>query len=367
MCNNRFDPVRCIMPPYIMRKMHQTATNTTETERLTELFHTNRIKADREFIATLPAHQQRILAGAAPIKVEHHSTHAKKKPRPVINIYDCRHGYDLPGKLVQRPKNGDYEDIDARKVHDGIYQCWKFYYELFKRDSIDAHGMHFKNTIHYGKRYGNAMWDGKQMIFGDGDGKTFKSFTSDLDIIGHEITHALVQFTSNFAYEFQPGALNESYADVFGMLIKQRAMNLTVKESDWLIGGQTMLGRKYALRSMKAPGTAYIGHPFWGDDPQPATMKDYMKLEYTDADDWGGVHWNSGIPNYVFYVTAMNIGGYAWKKAGKIWYEALTKELRYNSTFEDAKKATIRQAVRLFGSGSLEEKAVKHGWKTAHV
>ncbi|MEP7129344.1 MAG: hypothetical protein ABI729_10765, partial [Chitinophagales bacterium] len=174
-----------------MKKMHQTNTDKSETERLTEMFHTNRIKADREFLATLPAHAQRLLAGAAPVKDATKSKN-KKNPKPVIHLYDCRHGYDLPGKLIERPKNGRYEDPDATKAYNGIYNCWKYFYDLYKRDSLDAHGMPFKNTIHYGKRYGNAMWDGKQMIFGDGDGKTFKSFTSDLDIIGHEITHALI-------------------------------------------------------------------------------------------------------------------------------------------------------------------------------
>ncbi len=85
--------------------------------------------------------------------------------------------------------------------------------------------------------------------------------------------------------------------------------------------------------------------------------------------DWGGVHYNSGIPNFAFYVAAYNMGGFSWEKAGRIWYAALTDKvnLKRNATFSDLKKLTISIAGRIFGANSLEIKAVKDGWAAAKV
>ncbi|MEJ7587839.1 MAG: M4 family metallopeptidase, partial [Ferruginibacter sp.] len=112
----------------------------------------------------------------------------------------------------------------------------------------------------------------------------------------------------------------------------------------------------------------YVNHPDLGTDPQPATMDKFVKLPDTSSGDWGGVHYNSGIPNFAFYTSAFNIGGFAWEKAGKIWYEAMIDDtLKPDAKFTDFKKLTILHAGKLYGTGSLEEKAVKDGWKTAKV
>ena len=108
---------------------------------------------------------------------------------------------------------------------------------------------------------------------------------------------------------------------------------------------------------MKAPGTAY-DDPVLGKDPQPAHMKDYV----TTVEDNGGVHINSGIPNHAFYVTAVEIGGYAWEKAGRIWYKTLTEKLTSQSNFQNAADLTYAVAGELYGTDSLEQKAVKTGW-----
>ena len=117
-----------------------------------------------------------------------------------------------------------------------------------------------------------------------------------------------------------------------------------------------------ALRSMKAPGTAY-DDPVLGKDPQPATMKDYVET----TSDNGGVHINSGIPNHAFYLAAAEIGGHSWTKAGKIWYIALRDRLRSGTNFEGAAYATISVAKDLYGSGSKEMKAVRKAWKAVGV
>jgi Zn-dependent metalloprotease len=160
-------------------------------------------------------------------------------------------------------------------------------------------------------------------------------------------------------YSNQPGALNESMSDVFGSLVKQRVRNQTAAQADWIIGEGlfTPNVNGVGIRSMKEPGTAY-NDPVLGKDPQPAHMKDYVNT----TSDNGGVHINSGIPNRAFYITAMELGGYAWEKAGQIWYVTLRDKLGANSQFQDCANLTYLTAGELFGSGSLEQLAVKKGW-----
>jgi len=225
-----------------------------------------------------------------------------------------------------------------------------------------------KQYVHYDKGMDNAYWDGRRMVYGDGDGVVFTSFTSDIDVIGHELTHGVTENEANLDYENQAGALNESFSDIFGIMIKQRYDNQDVKKSNWLIGEKVLIGINYALRSLKAPGMGYRNHPELGDDPQPATMDNYQDMQNTESGDWGGVHINSGIPNFAFYVSAFNIGGYAWEKAGRIWYAVLTdSNLAHNAKFADIKNLTIQYAEKLFGINSLEVKAVTQGWLEAKV
>jgi Zn-dependent metalloprotease len=230
---------------------------------------------------------------------------------------------------------------------------------------VDNKGLKLDSTVHYQKGYDNAFWDGKQMVYGDGDEdqptveRLFNRFTIAIDVIGHELTHGVTQYEANLAYWDQAGALNESFSDVFGSLVKQYQQKQTADQADWVIGEGLLTSNVngFGLRSMKAPGTAY-DDPVLGKDPQPGYMKDYVRT----VEDNGGVHINSGIPNHAFYTTAMELGGFAWEKAGRIWYKTLTEKLLERSTFQQACDLTIQTASELFGSNSLEEKAVKKGW-----
>ena len=139
----------------------------------------------------------------------------------------------------------------------------------------------------------NACWDGIQMKFGDGDGTIFGDFTKSIDDMAHEMTHGLVSSTCQLAYQDQSGALNESCADVFASMVKQLYYNKSSADADWLIGVGTVLC-DHALRSLKAPGTAYKDK-YLGKDPQPANMSAFV----TTTKDNGGMHTNSGIPNKV--------------------------------------------------------------------
>ncbi len=169
-------------------------------------------------------------------------------------------------------------------------------------------------TVHYGQDYVNAFWDGTQLVFGDGDRRVFDRFTKPVDVLGHEFSHGVVQHTAGLVYQGQPGALNESVADVFAACLKQRLLAQTPAQADWLIGEGLFLPgvRARALRDMAAPGTAY-DDPVLGRDPQVGHMDDYVET----TDDNGGVHLNSGIPNRAFQLAATSIGGNTWAGAGR--------------------------------------------------
>ena len=364
MCQSRspFDPVRCVIPPYIGEKLLGSKSKKIAGLAAKNKFQDSRIRNDREFFGGLSADQRTFFVPAAK---------PKKKVTLSMKVYNLKHGTDpAVAQLVwQNGKALKKLDKDAKNVVAAGTATWDFYFSLFKRNSVDNLGMTLLHYIHYSTLYDNAMWDGAEMVYGDGDGQIFGSFTSDPDIIGHELTHGVTQYESNLEYHNQSGALNESLSDVFGIMVKQRMLNQDVNQSDWLIGENVLLGKQYALRSMKAPGTAFVNHPELGTDPQPATMDHFVKLPDTNKGDWGGVHYNSGITNFAFYVTAFNIGGFAWEKAGRIWYAAMTDTiaLKSNATFADFKQITIKKAEALFGTGSKEALATAQGWNSAKV
>jgi len=222
--------------------------------------------------------------------------------------------------------------------------------------------------VHYDRGYANAFWDGAQMVFGDGDGHIFGNFTSSIDVTGHELTHGVTQYTANLAYEGQSGALNESISDVFGSLAKQHALGQSTEEADWLIGADLFLPGVHgvALRSMKAPGTAYDDPKLGGRDPQPDHMDRFVQLSDDEFNDFGGVHINSGIPNKAFFLVARELGGHAWEDAGTIWYEAL-QQLFERAQFGDCANITTQIAAARFGDGSRQHRAVRSAWQEVGV
>jgi len=279
-------------------------------------------------------------------------------------VYDARHGRDLPGKLVRGEGDPATRDRAVNEAYDGAGKTYDFYRSAYGRNSIDDRGLRLDSTVHYDVAFDNAQWNGRQMIYGDGDGKVFQRFTKCLDIIGHELTHGVTQYTAALDYSDQSGALNEHFSDVFGILVKQHALKQTAAKSDWLIGAGifTRSVHGVAVRSMKAPGTAY-DDPLIGKDPQPAHMRDYKRVR----SDSGGVHLNSGIPNHAFYLTATLLGGKAWEVAGRIWYVTLTQKLRSRAQFRDCADATHAAAGELFGAGSAPQHAVAEAWKSVGV
>jgi hypothetical protein len=266
----------------------------------------------------------------------------------------------LPGDVVRSNGDPPVGDPAVDEAFDSSGQVWDMFDSQFDRQSIDGRGGTVSITVHYGRDYDNAFWDGTQLVFGDGDGQIFERFTKPMDVMAHEFTHGVTQFTVGLAYQDQPGALNESISDVFASMAKQRVAGQTAGEADWLIATELFMPgiNAKALRSMLEPGTAY-DDPQIGKDLQVGSMADYVE---TDADG-GGVHINSGIPNRAFALAALDIGGYSWEKAGQVWYDTLVNgQLSAQSNFESFALATVTSARRLFlNDPSIAEK-IEAAW-----
>jgi len=270
----------------------------------------------------------------------------------------------LPGRVVRREGDDPTGDRATDEAYDGLGATFALFSEVFERDSIDGAGLPLDATVHYGRLYDNAFWNGQRMVFGDGDGEILRRFTSSLTVIGHELAHGVVQYTAGLVYRGQSGALNESVSDVFGALVEQYQADQTVDEASWLIGAGLFTDEVEgaALRSMAEPGTAYDDDVL-GRDPQPAHMDDFIE---TDEDN-GGVHLNSGIPNRAFVLAAKALGGRAWERAGQIWYDALLSPIPARIDFAGFAAATHRAAQQRYGEASREADAVLEGWSGVGV
>lgn len=284
---------------------------------------------------------------------------------PKREIANAHNTQRLPGDVARKEGQQASGDTAVDQAYDNLGITHWFYRTVFARNSIDNAAGALLATVHYDEKYDNAFWNGQRMVYGDGDGQIFQSFTNSLDVTAHELTHGVTQATANLDYEGQSGALNESVSDVFGVLVKQHHLQQSADQTDWLVGVGLFSSKVHgvALRSLKAPGTAY-DDPVLGKDPQPASMADYVET----FEDNGGVHINSGIPNHAFYLLATELGGFAWERAGKIWYETLTGgAVSHRAKFADFAKVTVDTAGRLFGGSSAEKDAVTKAWKTVGV
>lgn len=344
-------PIYCILPPHILKKIAENGTQDQSEKAMQTIVATEQLRGRRHGIASMTSFNMTM--AAAPITGK------------IRTIYTAQNGSTLPGTLVRNEGEPPTADVAVNEAYDGSGVTYDLYNDIYERNSVDGKGLKLDSTVHYQKNYDNAFWDGRQMVYGDGDEglppaqQLFNRFTIAVDVIGHELTHGVTQYSANLAYWDQPGALNESISDVFGSLVKQYQLKQAATDADWLIGAGLLTSnvKGVALRSMKAPGTAY-DDPVLGKDPQPATMKDFV----VTTQDNGGVHINSGIPNHAFYVVATNLGGFAWSKAGMIWYKTLTGKLTDRSNFQDMANLTYQTAGELYGLGSLEQQGVKNGW-----
>ncbi|MFI5959492.1 M4 family metallopeptidase [Cryptosporangium sp. NPDC051539] len=334
----------CIVPPYLLRALLDSDDGSVRRTALNSLLTSASIRGRRT-----------ALAGSLGMAADGRRT-----------IFDVENGSALARAAVVRTEDGPpAADDSANKAFDGLGDTRQFYAEVFGRNSIDDRGLRLNGYIHRGVRFNNAFWDGLEMVFGDGDGVLFTDFTGSIDVIAHELTHGVTEHTAALEYHHQPGALNESISDAFGEMVKQWTLNQTADEADWLVGTEIFTPGvdADALRSMRAPGTAYDNAQF-GQDPQPDHMDRYADLPDTDEGDYGGVHINSGIPNKAFYLVATAIGGNSWNAPGHIWYEAL-KASTATTDFSAFAATTYAQAVRLYGQ--TEQQAVRDAWEQVGV
>ena len=219
---------------------------------------------------------------------------------------------------------------------------------------VDDDGVKDGASIHaivrYGENYKNAFWipGSNLIVFGDG-----RPFAGALDIVGHELTHGVIEHSANLLYQDQPGALNEAFADIFGEMIEAKKKEEEEGEGppDWITGrdlarpspGSPDLGRP--VRNLENP-EAFLTH--FGR-PYPKKMSDFFHIQ----EDNGGVHINSTIIGHAFYLLAEGLNGaIGLRAAERIFYRALTFHLVQNSQFIDARLACIQAAEVLFGLGS---------------
>ncbi|MET9960004.1 M4 family metallopeptidase [Streptomyces sp. NPDC006326] len=340
--------LNCIIPPYLLKRLLESEDGEVRQAALDTLLTTARLRGERGVRAAF--------AGAA----------APANGRRTV--FDCEQSTFLSAAVLVRPEDGpDSVDESANRAFDGLGLTRDFYQEVLQRNSIDGRGMRLDGYVHFGAKYNNAFWDGRQMVFGDGDGKKFSNLTGSLDVIAHELTHGVTEHTAGLEYHNQSGALNESMSDVFGSLVKQWSLKQSADEADWLIGPDVFTPGidADALRSMKAPGHAF-NNPLFGRDPQPDRMSKFIHLPDTEEGDFGGVHFNSGIPNKAFFLAAAGIGGFAWEAAGPIWYESLKASSR-ETQFQDFADTTFQKAGELFGVGGAEQLAVLAAWQEVEI
>ncbi len=278
-------------------------------------------------------------------------------------VSDARGAEELPGVVVRSEGAAPVEDTTANEAYDGLGSVHRFLDQVYRQSSLDGRGLELLATVHYGHRYDNAFWDGTRMVFGDGDGEVFTRFTPSLSVIGHELAHGLMQYASDLNYEGQSGALDESFADVLGTLVDQYVRGHTADQATWLIGAEVFGPGVQAagLRSMSAPGTAY-DDPRLGRDPQP----DHMDRFIVTREDYGGVHLNSGIPNRAFHLAALALGGYAWERAGQVWFDVIISgDLPQDVDFPGFARATVAAALDRFG-GEVA-RIVRESWERVGV
>ncbi|MET8326617.1 M4 family metallopeptidase [Streptomyces sp. NPDC005181] len=348
---HRFHPVFCtIVPPHVLDKLSQ-ADDPGLSGPARRTLEGDAARRTRRQMTTLVPSVPTVVTGT-------------ESDKPERTLYDCRHGTQLPGFKVRSEGGQPTQDASVNRAYAGLGATFELLLTAYGRRSIDGNGLPLIGSVHYDEQYNNAFFDGEQMVFGDGDGEIFLDFTVAIDVIAHELTHGLTQHTANLSYFGQSGALNESMSDVFGSLVKQYSLGQTADRADWLIGSGLLAPRVQgdALRSMKAPGTAYDDDVL-GKDPQPASMEDYIHT----TEDNGGVHLNSGIPNRAFYLLATALGGNAWERAGQLWFDVLTGDrLAGDANFSDFARLTVEAAKDRYGEGD-EREAVRKAWSEVGV
>jgi len=254
------------------------------------------------------------------------------------------------------------QDDAATSIHYSIEKTYDFFIGRFGRNSFDNRGGAVNSYVHYGIGSNGAFWDGDRLFFGDGDNINYKAFAST-EVVAHEFTHAVTQYTANLAYTGESGALNESFSDIFGVAIDFYANPST---ANFIIGDQV---------SIAGIGIRNLANP--NQKKHPNTYKgNFWSFENAGSE---GIHSNCGVQNYWFYLLCnggsgtndfgnfYNISSIGMDKAIAIVYRNLSVYLTSNSGYEDARFYSIQSAIDLYGECSSEVIAVTNAWYAVGV
>lgn len=269
-----------------------------------------------------------------------------------ILTYNANNLTTLPGTMWSDLDNvynlaADKAAVSAQANMGIVYDYYK---NVFNRNSFDNAGAQIKASVHVGRSYNNAYWNGTQLAFGDGDGSMFIALSGALDVTAHEFQHAVTSKTANLIYQNESGALNEAWSDIMGTAVEFYAND----RPDWLMGEDISgpgLGA-VALRSLADP--SLMGDP------------DHYSKRYVGTQDNGGVHTNSGIANKIAYLVAsggthygVTVQGQGVNVMEKVFYRALTTYMTSSTNYAGAKSACVQSATDLYGAGSAQVKAVQ--------
>ncbi len=254
------------------------------------------------------------------------------------------------------------QDEVATDAHWGAEMTYDYFWNIHNRNSIDGNGFRLDSYVHYGTNYNNAFWDGQRMTYGDGNGSTFTPLTA-IDVTAHEIGHGLTTNTANLVYQNEPGALNESFSDIFGAAVEAYAVT---NKQTWRIG-EDMTPNNQGIRNMQNPN-------LFGD---PDT---YLGTNwYSGTADNGGVHTNSGVQNKWFYIltqgesgtndlsNSYNVTGIGITKAARVAFRNLTVYLTTNSQYNDARFYGVQSSIDLYGACTPEHIATTDAWYAVGV
>ncbi|MFY0600200.1 MAG: M4 family metallopeptidase [Cyclobacteriaceae bacterium] len=260
------------------------------------------------------------------------------------------------------------ENKIANQVYEQVLVVLRFLEEELGRDSYDGRGHTVRVVINADLNFGKrpeVQWDDNRMYFGiPNDMSIFNSFTSDIEVFGHELAHPMIIYEGKLCYESEDrnvklsesGALHEHYADVFGIMVKHWFYEqIDPKLANWEIGSN-MFQSGNPLRSMG--NTAFIDD--FGSGLHPVNIDDFRPEK--------GYHFNASIPNHAFYLATCEVGRPSWEIIGKIWYEALkSKHISECSSFEEVAKATLSVAKEMGEPFSDAQQALEEAWKKVKV
>jgi Zn-dependent metalloprotease len=335
---------RCIcqmVPNHVLKRLSRDRTLPPEQRK--KFTDTMKIDAELRQLRNQASKVTRVAHAIAPAAAR------KAAAVPAITVFNCNNTPGLPGVHMAAGS----PDRIGKRVLTATTSVAKFYSQVFGRNSVDGAGMTLISSIHFGVGYNNAVWNGTQMIYGDGDGSIFIDFSKANDVIGHELTHGVTQHSLALLHVDEAGGLNESLSDCFGSMFRQWEAKETVDQADWLLGkdvmGPAAIKKGYkCMRDMANPAAKHCM------SPQPVKFS-----QYKDGMDQ---HVSSGIPNHAFYTVAKAVGGHSWEKVGQIWYKAMTgfgqSPAMKMKAFADRTRAV---AAQLF-PGDVAD-AVNAGWK----